>query len=216
MRGLLLFTLAWGLGFAAAIPVGPSQVEMAKRAIGGRKAAAAMVIVGSVNSDIVYGGVALFGIAPILETPWVLAAFNAAGVVILWILGIVTLRESRRPHDLRGEAGAFGSLRWAWVTGFTLAASNPPMILSWLLGVAVAKHLGLATPFPFSARALFLAGGALGLGSYLAVLGVVLYRVKHFIPAHALNRVYFWLGVTLFALSVLFAAEAVRYLLAGR
>jgi len=212
----LLFLLAWGLGFVAAIPVGGSQIEMAKRAIGGHLLAAGMVVAGSVSSDVVYGTVALFGVAPFLERPWVLASFSAAGVVLLWALAFLTLRESRKPHDVGLETTAFRSKRWAWATGFTLAASNPPMILSWLLAVALAKHLGLATPFPASAKALFLAGGALGLGSYLGMLAIVLYRVKHFIPLRSLRRVYFWLGITLFVLSFFFAWAAIRYIRLGR
>jgi threonine/homoserine/homoserine lactone efflux protein len=213
MNGLLLFLLAWGLGFVAAIPVGPSQIEMAKRAIGGHRLAAAMVVAGSVSSDIAYGIIALFGVAPVLETPWVLAAFNAVGVVVLWVLGFMTLRASRKPHDLGLDGPAFSSVGWAWVTGFSLAATNPPMILSWLVGVALAQRLGLASPFTGGAKALFLAGGALGLGSYLGALGFALHRLKHFIPREAIARVYFWLGIALFALSVVFAYGAIRYYL---
>ena len=212
MDRLLLFLLAWGLGFVAAIPVGPSQIEMAKRAIRGHRLAAAMVVVGSVSSDIVYGAVALFGIAPALETPWVLASFNAVGVVVLWVLAYLTLRASGRPHDIGLEGPAFRSGRWAWVTGFSLAATNPSMILSWLLGIALAERLGLASPFPAGAKALFLAGGALGVGSYLGILGIVLHRLKHFIPLKALHRVYFWLGIALLALSLLLGYGALRYL----
>lgn len=211
MDGLLLFLFAYGLGFAAAIPVGPSQIEMAKRVISGHRLAAAMVVAGSVSSDIVYGIVALFGIAPFLETPWVLASFNAVGVVVLWTLGFLTLRESRKPPDLGLERPSFRSKRWAWVTGFSVAATNPPMILSWVLGVALAKRLGLASPFPTSAKVLFLTGAALGLGSYLGVLGAVLYRFKRFISTKALGRVYFWLGITLFVLSIYFAYGVLRY-----
>jgi len=215
MNGLLLFLLAWGLGFVAAIPVGPSQIEMAKRAIAGHGVAAGTVVAGSVTSDVVYGIVALFGIAPVLETPWVRASFNAVGVVVLWVLGFVTLRASRKPHDLVLEGPAFGSIRWAWVTGFTLAATNPPMILSWLLGVALAQRLGLASPFTTGAKVLFLGGAALGLGCYLGALGLVLHRVKHFIPRTAIARVYFWLGLALFALSLIFAYGTIRYLRTG-
>jgi len=211
MDHLLLFLLAWGLGFVAAIPVGPCQIEMAKRAISGHLWAAGMVIAGSVSSDLVYGVIALFGIAPFLETPWVLASFNAVGVVVLWTLAFLTLRESRKPRDLGLERSSFKSKRWAWVTGFSVASTNPPIILSWLLGVALAKRLGLASPFPAGAKALFVAGGVLGLASYLASLGIVLYRLKHFVPMKALGRVYFWLGITLFALSFYFAFGVIRY-----
>jgi len=215
MDHLLLFLLAWGLGFVAAIPVGPSQIEMAKRAISGHLWAAAMVVAGSVSSDLVYGSIALFGIAPILETPWVLACFNALGVFVLWTLAFLTLRESRKPHDLSLVNHSFRSKRWAWVTGFSVASTNPPIILSWLIGVALAKRLGLATPFPSSAKTLFIAGGVLGMASYLALLGTVLYRLKHFVPMKALGRVYSWLGVTLFVLSFYFAFGVLRYFRTG-
>lgn len=213
---LLLFVLAYGLGFVAAIPVGGSQIEMAKRAVAGHVRSAAMVILGSVSSDIMYGAVALFGIAPFMETPWVLAAFYAAGALTLWLFGFLTLRESRRPQDLATAHAALKSRRWAYVTGFSLAVSNPQMMLTWLLGVALAKRLDLATPFPDGAKAVFIAGGALGLGSYLAVLGGVMYRIKHFVAAGALGKVYFWLGITLFLLSLYFVYGVVRFLVTLR
>jgi threonine/homoserine/homoserine lactone efflux protein len=215
VNGLLLFLLAFSLGFVAAIPIGGSQVEMAKRAVHGHLRAAAAVILGSVTSDVVYGVVALFGVAPLLDTPWVLASLNAAGAVILWVLAFLTLRASRSPQDLGGTGSPLASRRWAYLTGFSLALSNPQMMLSWLLAVALAKHLGLASPFPGSAKALFLAGGALSLGSYLRVLGAVMYRIKHFIPPTALGRVYVWLAFTLVALSGLFVYGAVRFFVAS-
>jgi len=215
IHNVLLFLFAWGLGFVAAIPVGPSQIEMAKRAISGHRLAAALVVAGSASSDLIYGCVALFGIAPFLETPWVLATFNGVGVVVLWILAFVTVRQSRRPEDLGLKNASFGRKRWAWVTGFSLAATNPPIILSWVLGVALAKRLGLASPFPAGSRALFVVGGVLGLASYLFLLGVVLYRFKRFFPRETIGRIYFWLGITLFVLSFYFAFGVIRFLRLG-
>ncbi len=212
MTRLLLFLLAFTLGFFAAIPIGGSQVEMAKRAVHGHLRAAAMVVLGSVSSDVFYGGVALFGIAPFLDSRWVLGSFMAVGAVLLWGFAFLTLRESRRPHELGSTTSPLASCRRAYVTGFTLAFSNPQMVLTWLLGVALAKRLGLASPFPPSDRALFIAGGALGLAGYLGLLGLVMYRVKHFIPPTALGRVYRWLGILLFVLSAFFVYGALRYL----
>ncbi len=212
MRPVLLFLLAFSLGFVAAIPIGGSQVEMAKRAVHGHLWAAAMVVLGSVSSDIFYGSVALFGIAPFFDNRWVLGSFMAVGAVLLWGFAFLTLRESRRPHELGAASSPLASRRRAYVTGFTLAFSNPQMVLSWLLAVALAKRLGLASPFPASDRALFIAGGALGLASYLGLLGLVMYRVKHFIPATALGRAYRWLGILLVVLSAFFVYGALRYL----
>ncbi len=215
MNHFLLFLLAAGLGFIAAIPIGGSQIEMAKRVMSGHLWAAAMVILGSVSSDILYGAVAVFGIAPFMELPLVLASFNAAGAVILWILAFVTLKECKKPSGIDLNHSSLKNNRLAYVTGFMLAFSNPPMILIWLLGVTLAKHFGLASPFPGSAKALYIAGGALGLGCYLGVLGAVIHRIRHFIPTSALGRVYFWLGIALFILSFFFVYGAIKYFIIG-
>jgi threonine/homoserine/homoserine lactone efflux protein len=210
VRRLLLFLLALSLGFVAAIPIGGSQVEMAKRAMHGHVRAAAAVVLGSVSSDVMYGVVALFGITPLIDTPTVLASLNAAGAVILWILAYFTWRASRHPQVLVGARSSMASRRWAYLTGFSLAVSNPQMMVSWLLAEALARHLGLATPFTTTAKLLFIAGGAVGLGGYLAVLGAVVHRLKHFIPLAIVSRVYVWLACTLVALSCLFVYGALR------
>jgi len=211
MSRLYLFLLAVGLGFITAIPVGGSQIEAAKRAIHGHLRAAWMVVLGSVSSDIMYGVIALFGIAPFLEVPWVMAVFSAAGAIVLWVLAYLTFKESKKPHHLRLDQNSLKSKRWAYLTGFSLAVTNPPMILTWLYGATLAKHLGLATPFTGGLKALFIAGGALGLGGYLASLSALMYRFKHFIPMKAIGKVYYWLGVALFLLSFFFVYNFLRF-----
>jgi len=207
----LLFFLAYALGFAAAIPVGGSQIELAKRAIGGHLAAACLVAIGSASSDLVYGVIALFGIAPFMERPAVLAGFDVAGAALLWILAVVTLKARHHVHAPGETRTVLARRGGAYLTGFMLAFSNPPMILTWLLGVALAKRLGLASPFPVGTRVLFIAGGVLGLASYLSILAVVLYRIKHFIPVAAFGKVYLWLGIALWVLSFYFIYGAVQY-----
>ena len=213
MDRLYLFLLAIGLGFLAAMPIGGSQIEAAKRAIHGHLWAAWMVVLGSVSSDIMYGVIALYGIAPFLEGPRAMAYFSAGGAVVLWVLAFLTLKESKKPHHLRLEQSSLKNKRWAYLAGFSLAVSNPPMILIWLYGVTLAKHLGLANPFTDGLKALFIAGGALGLGGYLGILSAVMYRIKHFIPVKALGRVYYWMGIGLFLLSFYFIYRALKLFL---
>ena len=64
MNNLLLFLLAVGLGFVAAIPIGGSQIEMAKRVLSGHHWAAAMVILGQPLTAVQVCGV-LVGLAAI-------------------------------------------------------------------------------------------------------------------------------------------------------
>ncbi|TRZ87876.1 hypothetical protein D4R89_09010 [bacterium] len=210
MKNLFLFLLAVGLGFVTAIPIGGSQIEAAKRAIHGHLRSAWMVVLGSVSSDIMYGIIALFGVAPFLDVPWVMAVFSAVGAVVLWVLAYLTLRESKKPPHLQLDMNLLKNKRWAYISGFSLAVTNPPMILTWLYGVTLARHLGLATPFTSGVKAIFIAGGALGLGGYLAGLSLVMYRIKRFIPLKAIGRVYYWLGIGLFLLSFFFVYNFIR------
>jgi len=213
MQHTLLFLLAWSLGFFAAIPVGPAQIEMAKRAISGHRLAATMVIAGSASSDALYGAIALFGIAPILQSPRVIASFYAVSVLVLWTLAFLTVRASQNPHKLVLQGTSFSSKRWAWVTGFSVACTNPPIVLSWLVGFALAGRFGLLQPLTTSVKTTFIAGGALGFATYQGILGIVLYRLKRFVSTQVLGKVYFWLGVTLVVLSLFFAYGALRVVL---
>jgi threonine/homoserine/homoserine lactone efflux protein len=209
----LLFSLAFATGFVAAIPVGGSQIEMAKRVLAGERLAGLMVVLGSVTSDMVYGIVALFGIAPFMEIRWVLGTFMALGAVLLWVLAWLTLKESTAPRDSWSGRQTMNGKRRSFATGFSLAFSNPPMIMTWLLGVTLARQLGLAEPFTAFAKSAFIAGGALGLGGYLGVLGVIIHRIKHVVPMHALGSVYRWLGITLLVLSFFFVYGAAEFFL---
>ena len=212
----LLFVFACAVGFVAAIPIGPVQIETVKRAVAGHYRAAMAVVCGSVASDIMYGTIALFGVAPALDVPWVLAACSAGGAVLLWALAFYTWRKSKAPEDLHLDGSWLRRRRWGLLTGFLLGSSNPPIILSWVMGVALAKRLGLATPLTHAGKAWFVAGGALGLGGYLVLLGAAVQRVRHFFPARALGRIYRWLAVTLAALSCYFVYGATRFFVRGQ
>lgn len=204
MDGLLVFLFAYVLGFVASIPIGGSQIELAKRALHGRLFAARLVILGSVSCDTMWGSLALFGISPFLELPWVMLAFNIVGALVLLGLSYFTIKESKKPHELRLEELSLKSDGWSYFTGFSIAFSNPTMILTWLLGVTLAGRMGFPSPFSASMKALFVAGGALGLATYPNILALVIHRIKHFIPLKVVSRVYYWLGVTLFVLSFYF------------
>ena len=132
----LLLITAFVMGFLSAIPLGATQIEIAKRAFDDKIAAALMIVAGSVASDVMYGVIALFGVAPILSDPTVVAWFWLGGCLVLAILAVVTYRQAT------GSAGAVNvsvsglnsKLSVSLVTGFTLALTNPMMIVWWLLG----------------------------------------------------------------------------------
>jgi threonine/homoserine/homoserine lactone efflux protein len=201
---VLLFVFALGLGVVAAVPVGPVQIEAAKRAVAGHLRAALAVVFGSFVTDVAYGTIALFGIAPILRKPAVLAGFSGAGALILWVLSYLTWRESRSPHALNLEESSLADHRWALVTGLLLGGSNPPIILSWLFGAAVAHRIGLSPFASATSKGCYVVGGALGLAAYLSGMAIATQRMRHFLSTRVIRRIYFWLAIALLALSMYF------------
>ena len=210
---VLLFLFALLLGIVAAVPIGPCQIETVKRAIGGHLVAAEMVVLGTASSDLIYGVLALYGIAPVLEVPRALATFEAVAVLILWALAWFTWRHADRPEQLSRGRLRLRSARWAYATGFVLGMSNPPIVASWLFGVALAKRLGVVpAPFSAGARALFIAGAVLGAGAYLSALAGVTSRLRHSFSIRTVATIYRCLAVTLLVLSIYFAAGVIKYL----
>jgi threonine/homoserine/homoserine lactone efflux protein len=207
---LLIFLFALVLGLLAAIPVGACQIEVVKRAMAGHVFASLTVVAGSAVADSIFGTVALFGIAPALEIPGVLAVFSAAAALILWFLAYRTWLESTRPHELDLQR-SLSSRRWALATGFLLGISNPTLVLSWLFGVAIAKRVGLVPVLTYTAKVSFVAGGVLGLGGYLVATSLVTLRMRHFLSVRALGRIYWWLALTLFVLSFYFVHGVYAY-----
>ena len=107
---------------------------------------------------------------------------------------------------------------WAYVFSILIAAFSSGDLIekAFLKAASLDSLAGLASPFVASGRALFIAGGVLGLGSYLGLLAVVLHRIKHFIPPAAFGKVYLWLGIALWALSFYFVYGAVQYFIFQR
>ncbi len=201
MNRALLLLLAYGLGFLAAIPIGATQVEIAKRALVGRLDTALMIVLGSVASDVGYGAVALFGLAPFLESPMARALFGLLGGAVLLVLAFFTFRHVARVRKIDTGSRALRSRPLSLLTGFTLAVTNPPIMLWWLVGAKLAVDLGMTPRFTPRVATGFLAFGGLGLGSYLTILALVLRRVKHMISPRLQRRVHLALGVLLILLA---------------
>jgi threonine/homoserine/homoserine lactone efflux protein len=198
------------MGFFTAIPIGATQIEIAKRSLNDHFRAALMVVLGSVSSDVMYGFVALFGIAPFFDNRTIVAIFELIGTVILWILAFFTLKQSARPHLLDLNRSLLKSRRLSFVTGFSLAITNPMMIFWWLIGVQIVKHLDLVDTFTPTLSLLFLFFGGLGLATYLSTLATVLHWVKKFISDKTMRKVYFVLGVVLIVLSIYFLISSLK------
>ena len=210
MKTFLLFLLVYIMGFFTAIPIGATQIEIAKRSLNNHLRAAFMVVLGSVSSDIMYGFIALFGIAPFFDNRTIVAIFELIGTVILWILAFFTLRQSAQQQLLDLNRSLLKSRRLSFVTGFSLAITNPMMIFWWLIGVQIVRDLRLVDTFTPAISLLFLFFGGLGLATYLSTLATVLHWAKKFVSNKAMQKVYLVLGVVLILLSIYFLISSLK------
>jgi len=209
MTMIALPACAFVMGFLAAVPVGATQLEIARRSINGYLSSALLVVAGALASDLMYGTIALFGIAHFLQDPKVVAVFEIVSAVMCTALGIWAIRESRRSAG--GDRPARRLLQQhhtALATGFGLAVMNPLMIMWWLFGARVLKDFGVFREYDTPSLVVYLLAGSLGIACYSSLLAVMVYRVKKFCTERTIRRVSSGCGVVLLGLAVYFAVRS--------
>lgn len=195
--------------FLLAIPVGGIQIEIARRAFNGYLKAALAIVWGSVLSDLLYGTIALLGVFQFLSNPKIRPFFWLVGSVLLAILGILAFRHYTHPHEIKVTKHLLKKKRLAFVTGFLVAASNPLMIIGWLAGAQIADKWGVMGNANFQSYCVFIIFGAFGLGSYLTLLTVVLYKVRRFLSDKIMRITSLGFALVLFVLAFYFFIEAI-------
>jgi len=197
--------IAYLMGFAAAIPVGATQLEIARRSLNGFPSSAVMMVAGSVISDAMYGAIALFGIAPFLQSPSVSVVFGFVNTGILIVLGIWALAESRKTiKENDKERNILRKKNISFITGFSLAVTNPIMIYWWLLGHNFISGFNLIEWGKDPSIIVFLAAGSFGIGSYLLLLTFGVYRIKKFFSMRTIKKITAYFGISLFLLAAYF------------
>jgi threonine/homoserine/homoserine lactone efflux protein len=213
MNFVLFIIAAYLMGFISAIPAGPVQIEVVRRAINGNLKASLMVVLGAFCADVFYGMIAFFGIAPFLEEKKVMAVFWLAGGIALIILGTVIIRNSLKKEEFGSDENRLRTKRWGFIGGLSLAVMNPMLILWWLSGVKIFRDVGLIKQFTPDIALYYLWAGGFGLASYLVGLSLVLYWVKKFIPLERMRKINVGFGILLLLLAVYFISSSVLNML---
>jgi threonine/homoserine/homoserine lactone efflux protein len=209
----LLVISAFILGFIAAVPVGPVQIEVMRRSLNGHLKSSLVVILGAFLSDFVYGSIAFFGIAPYLEEKMVMAVFWLGGAAILIVLGIMSIRNGLHPRAFNHQSVLLKKKRWAFLGGLSLAGANPMLILWWLLAARIFRDVGLIHEFTHEVAVSFLIAGCMGLAAYLTTLSLFLYWAKRFISEKRIGHINIWFGVALLLIAGYFLYSSVGYFL---
>ena len=133
------------LGIGAAVPPGPVNLEIARRATRGGMFAGAAVGFGAVTVDVVLATLLSLGVLALIDrTPWLRVPITLVGIALLAYLGAAALRSflrSRRAtptgpapaatDDAAGPAPAFRG----YVTGLLLCGTSPYQAAFWLTAV---------------------------------------------------------------------------------
>lgn len=201
------------MGFIAAIPAGPVQIEVVRRSVNGHLKTSLTVVFGAFIVDIFYGSIAFFGIAPFLEDEKIMSIFWLTGGLILSILGIIIIRHSLKEEEIKYSPDHLKRKRWAFLGGLSLSATNPVMMLWWLSGMRLFREVGLIKEFTSDIAVSFLIAGSLGLATYLTMLSIFIYWAKKFFSVKLLRRINMAFGVLLIAIAVYFIYSSFHYLL---
>jgi len=209
---LLTAVFSYVYWFLLAIPVGAIQIEIARRAFNGYLKSALAIVCGSVLSDFIYGVIALLGVFQFLANPKIRPYFWLVGSGLLILLGVLAFRHYSHPHEILVTKHLLKKKRFALVTGFLVAASNPLMIIGWLAGAEVAHKWGIMIQTNFRSLSVFIVFGVLGLGSYLTLLTSILYKVRRFLSEKTMRITSLAFSLVLFGLAFYFLIEAILVL----
>ena len=165
------------LGAVSTIPVGAVQLQVIKKSLKRHLRAAMLTAGGSVTSDAIYGILTLFGFGYFLATKEVQIGIYIFGIIVLSVLLVKMFRERhdmthQEPHVIEYHG------RISFLEGFTLAISNPGMIVWWVIGYRFYLDLNLFATVTTGIKILFITSACFGLGGYLLVISLIITRVK--------------------------------------
>ena len=127
------------LGLGAALPIGPVNVEIARRTLRSGFHAGFALGCGAVTVDVVYAMVTGASMAPVLKNTFVLTATGVVGGLFLALLGILSIRAAihQKPIAVSGASvpPARMSLKSHYLTGLAMTSLNPMTLIFWFVAV---------------------------------------------------------------------------------
>jgi len=174
----LMGTIVFGviIGFLSSIPVGAVQLEVVKKTISGHKKPAIATAIGSATSDFIYGVLALFGLGNFLLHKDFQLLIYSLGIVVLSYLIYRSLKD--RSYEFDESKQIRYKKRFSFLTGFTIAVTNPGMIIWWFVGFKLFVDFNIVTEITNTVKALFVFSGAFGLALYLTLVAIILSKYQ--------------------------------------
>ena len=135
------------LGLGAAAPIGPVNLEIARRTLRHGFIAGLALGCGAVTVDVTYAILTSLSIAPLLKNGILQWDLYLAGSLVITILGIQSLRGAIRPPQIHpDDMPAPTSPHGHYFTGLLMTFFNPMTLTFWFL--AVPQAVGQVTADP--------------------------------------------------------------------
>ncbi len=150
------------MAISLSAPPGPVALETVRRGMragAGRGFWPALhVQLGSVIGDMMWCGLALAGLAPLVQVAWVRTLLSVAGIAVLLYLGTTGIRDAIKSKGLTVDLSADGDhKRGAFRSGMAISMANPMAVAYWVSFGGALVAAGVAgTTAPQTAA--FLAG----------------------------------------------------------
>ncbi|MDF1796731.1 MAG: LysE family translocator [Coxiellaceae bacterium] len=175
-----LHLLGYGivLGLAAAMPVGPVNLEIVRRNLRFGTASGLLLGLGAACTDLTYLLLLSLGALTLLTHHTVLNIIGLVGAFILGWFGINALRSNvtEDPTNPNNNPSKQKALWRHWFEGYLMTLMNPMTILFW---ASVSSQVALLAHDNHSAVALMGSGVVLGAYGWAVSINVALHFTRH-------------------------------------
>jgi L-lysine exporter family protein LysE/ArgO len=154
------------LGLGAAVPIGPVNVQIARRTLREGFGQGAALGAGAVTVDVLYAIVSAIGFRTIGDRPSVTIPLTITGALFLGFLGVQSLLAARRTlaaHPLEDSPQVEASAGGAYLTGLLMTLLNPMTLGFWFVAVPAAVGVsveGVAARLPMTCIGVFIGTAA--------------------------------------------------------
>lgn len=191
------------LGWGAAIPIGPLNIEIIRRHLKlGWRAGLGMGL-GASSGDLTYLALLSFGALSILNHPTLLHIMSGIGAFILAWFGYQALKSNpEKSSRITAQSTSF----WHHLRdGYLLILVNPYTLLFWL---SVSSQVALLAHHHASSGLALGLGVTAGVLSWVIAINCILHHTKHYLPQAAMR----WLsrigGLIILGFAIFFLSKA--------
>ena len=136
-----LILVGLGLGLGAAVPIGPVNVEIARRTLARGRWAGMFLGFGAVTVDVVFAVATSLGLSRLIPKETLTGKFGFVGVAICFILAAISLGAAWKaykygvPEQAEKDANSAATLAGDYAVGFGMTALNLYTWIWWLVTV---------------------------------------------------------------------------------